>query len=646
MRDPLDILFDCCDAALTALLLDEQTPSAFVEAMRAQTAITGVEGAVRSIGLGRQLSHDTLSSLHRWEFAWHEIAVELAPGEDADEALSRLARMGLLPSRSVYASEKAGLHLARWGFVIVRVPPLVGAFAPLVADRAVRRLCHAGGTVRLPNPVDFRARDVAALAAPVRSVYPPGRPLPRGFSRATAGQGTRVGVIDSGIDDSHPALAGAVIARHDFSGEGSGDHNGHGTHVAGIIAGRFVRPGAPWGVAPGARLIDAKVFGASGAGSTLDIAAAMRWAVDQGANVLNLSLGGPGRTDGKSLLSRLAGAIARDGVMVVVSAGNDGEAGAGTVTAPGDAPEALTVGAVDSYGALAPFSSRGPTELGGKPDIVAPGVEVLSARARGCTRGNGEWVALSGTSMAAPHVAGAAAAVLGWGGPRLQAAKVRDLLLEHAAPGPGGPNDSGRGFLDVTAALVHARPATSQPATVPLGWRTARWSMTAAAGVSLFALVAAAQGWTPAPAVQLLVSAFPVVSAATVVIGDTTMDRWSVEREGCWAYSRDTHQRQLRRKVIGGDSLTKLADWYLTTPDAIANENGLSADSKLRRDDWLSISLHDVRIYLHEVQPGETLLSLARSSAGSPSKWKVRGWNCLPDDTIRAGDTLMLLQPG
>src|SRR5688572_19198036 len=231
------------------------------------------------------------------------------------------------------------------------------------------------------------------------------------------GDGIVVAVLDSGIDYTHPSLGGGigagfkVIAGHDFvtGDDDPMDEHGHGTHVAGIIAGGNdeVR-----GVAPNAKLLAYRVLNEIGEGETSDILAAIEWTIDPNqdgdfsdhADVANMSLGGGGDAD--SPLSQAVDTATQAGVVFCLAAGNT--PGERTIGAPASARLGITVGSSESNDQLALYSSRGPSSPGWdlKPEVVAPGSSILSAGV-----GGGTFVA-SGTSMAAPHVAGAAALLL------------------------------------------------------------------------------------------------------------------------------------------------------------------------------------------------------------------------------------------
>jgi serine protease AprX len=284
---------------------------------------------------------------------------------------------------------------------------------------------------------------------------------------AVSGAGVGVAVVDSGIS-WHPALAGRVVGAVSFvSGDSSTeDAFGHGTHIAGTIAGG--RPAFQTtstyagGVAPGAHLVNVRVLGSEGVGYTSDVIAGIQWAVRHRERyrirVINLSLGHPivepCLTDPLCLTVERAAAA---GVVVVASAGNAGKDEQGrqvlaSVSTPGNAALAITVGALNTWGTVArhddtvtTYSSRGPTkfDLRLKPDVVAPGNKILSLGLRGSTLarrfpsqlvgvGPDSYFVMSGTSMAAAMVSGVAALLLD-GGPTLMVHQVKAALQLSAS---------------------------------------------------------------------------------------------------------------------------------------------------------------------------------------------------------------------
>ncbi|TQJ23238.1 subtilisin family serine protease [Micromonospora sp. A202] len=255
---------------------------------------------------------------------------------------------------------------------------------------------------------------------------------PDAWKAGWTGRGTTVAVLDTGADFTHPDLVGRVADRADFTAEGGDavDHNGHGTHVASTIAGTGAAArGQRRGVAPDAKLVIGKVLDDHGSGADSGIIAGMEWAATR-ADVINMSLGGSDPDDGNDPLSLAVDGLSRStGALFVIAAGNSG----GAISSPGSAASALTVGAVDRNDKLADFSSRGPlvTSNVAKPELVAPGLDIIAARAAGTNLQDPidrYYEAISGTSMASPHVAGAAALLAqrhpDWTGAQLKAALV------------------------------------------------------------------------------------------------------------------------------------------------------------------------------------------------------------------------------
>jgi serine protease AprX len=273
------------------------------------------------------------------------------------------------------------------------------------------------------------------------------------------GAGVTVAVVDSGINDSHPDLwnssetTSRVLYHEDFTGtpttNSAGakyDLYGHGTHVAGIIGGNGYLSGGQYeGVAPGVSLVDLRALDENGAGTDSTVIAAIQEAITlqstYNIRVINLSLGrGIAVSYTQDPLCQAVESAWKSGIVVVVAAGNygrlsvDGSNGFGTITAPGNDPFVVTVGATKSNGSpavsaetLASYSSKGPTTYDHivKPDLVAPGNDVVSLSAPGATLeadfpaelvngtdGNPDYFTLSGTSMATPAVAGTVALML------------------------------------------------------------------------------------------------------------------------------------------------------------------------------------------------------------------------------------------
>ncbi|MDX3355164.1 S8 family serine peptidase [Streptomyces sp. ME01-24h] len=297
---------------------------------------------------------------------------------------------------------------------------------------------------------------------------------PTAWKAGYEGQGVKVAVLDTGVDASHPDLAGRIAEAEDFSGSGNTvDHFGHGTHVAATVGGTgAASSGTRRGVAPKADLLIGKVLGDDGYGSESQVIDGMEWAAGAHARVVNMSLGADMATDGTDSMSQALNALtASTGTLFLVAAGNAGP-GPSTVGSPGAADAALTVGAVDRDDSLASFSSRGPRfgDKAVKPDVTAPGVGIVAARASGTTMGDpvdADYTSASGTSMATPHVAGAAA-LLAQEHPDWTAQQIKDALVSTSRTVPGTKvTEQGGGRIDLAAAIGHVT-ATGGVTLAPL----------------------------------------------------------------------------------------------------------------------------------------------------------------------------------
>ena len=420
--------------------------------------------------------------------------------------------------------------------VLLESPPLARAAGAQAAIAGEQRAFRKELAARLPAAeIGWRYRLVAngfSLSLPsselprlrtlpgVRDVLPAGSYAPQlsatpqqigapalwGQGLDTAGQGVKIGIIDSGIDAGHPffdpagyampagfpkgqerfttakVIVARVFAPKSAAGASarvafSDDDSSHGTHVAGIAAGNPDTPAGGGrrvsGVAPRAYLGNYKVFVATSSGLSPNanspaIVAAIEAAVADGMDVINFSGGEPEIEPSRDIVARALDAAAAAGAVSVVAAGNDyNDFGAGSVSSPANAEGTIAVGAVDVGGSPttrthAEFSSVGPTtiSLRLKPDVAAPGVDVLSSVP------GGGWSEFSGTSMAAPHIAGSAA-LLRQRHPSWSAEQVKSALVQSGVDAlesrdrSAGPRFQGGGVVALVRAdqpLLFARP--------------------------------------------------------------------------------------------------------------------------------------------------------------------------------------------
>ena len=416
---------------------------------------------------------------------------------DARSTLRRLTRLQVEQEQVAgrIADVVPGAQV-RWRYRVV-----LNALSVVVPAGSVGRLEQVDGIVAVHRSSRYRPqldRSPAAIGAP--ALWGPGLP--------TAGQGMKIAIIDDGIDQRHPFFDPAgyamppgfpkgqtayttakVIVARSFPPPSprprfaelpfDPEESEHGMHVAGIAAGNNGTPlplgggrASLSGVAPRAHLGNYRVLTVPTVsnvgldGNSPEIAAAIESAVQDGMDVINLSIGEPEIPPSRDLVVRAIDGAAAAGVVSTVSAGNDFEAfGRGSVSSPGSAGSAITVGATTVNKQLAGFSSAGPTPLSLrlKPEVSAPGVEILSA----APNRRGQWQSLSGTSMAAPHIAGAAAVLLqrhpAWTPAQVKSALVTTGQRARETRGlKASTTREGGGFVDLPRAdtpLLFASPS-------------------------------------------------------------------------------------------------------------------------------------------------------------------------------------------
>ncbi|MBT2227670.1 S8 family serine peptidase [Nonomuraea sp. NEAU-A123] len=287
---------------------------------------------------------------------------------------------------------------------------------------------------------------------------------PEVWAAGLKGEGVKVAVLDTGIDTTHPDVADRITATANFTEEADvQDGHGHGTHVASTIVGTgAASDGKYTGVAPKASLLVGKVLNKAGSGDSSSIIAGMEWAVAQQARVISISAGACCFAGPDPLSEAVDNLSAQSTSLFVIAAGNDYDNR--MIATPGSAASALTVGAVDGEEKLAPFSSKGPVlrDYSLKPDLVAPGVDIVAARAAGTSMGsvvNDKYTGASGTSMATPHVSGAAV-LLAQKHPDWTGAQLKAALVSTAHDDGFGAYEQGSGRVDVARAVRQAVSAS------------------------------------------------------------------------------------------------------------------------------------------------------------------------------------------
>jgi subtilisin family serine protease len=279
----------------------------------------------------------------------------------------------------------------------------------------------------------------------------------------TTGTGIMIAVLDTGVSRSHPDLAGRVLPGYDFHNNdaNAADDNGHGTYVAGVAAADGANGIGIAGLCWACTILPVKVLGAFGNGEDASIAAGIRWAVDQGARIIVMSLGG----DDDTQVMREAVAYARERGALLIAASGNGQADGNAPSYPAAYPEVLAVSATDGSDIVTGFSTTGDFV-----DISAPGVGVWSTAWEG---GRDTYAASNGTSAACPYVGGAAALLLSIR-PELTADQLAGYLTASADDrgAPGRDPENGYGRLNVARALQmaisgEAPPPAPAPAATP-----------------------------------------------------------------------------------------------------------------------------------------------------------------------------------
>jgi len=347
---------------------------------------------------------------------------------------------------------------------------------------------------------------------------------PQGWDISTGSTAVTIAIVDTGVDLSHPELAGKIVDGYDFvnSDITPQDDNGHGTHVAGIAAAIGNNGLGVAGISWGARIMPVKALNSAGTGSFADVAAGIVWATDHGAQVINLSLGGPA----PSLVLQAAVDYAyANGVVVVAAAGNTGSA---SVLYPARYPDVIAVAATDSTNTRSPISNYGP-----EISVAAPGVSVYS------TLPGGNYGTKTGTSMSAGYVSGLVAVMIGvsdaWSPDSIRA----DLENTALDLGSAGRDDFyGYGLIQMDAAIQAERPTftptgttvnSPTPTFIPTSTRTANPTATNApqSNSSPSFIPIPTEAWTPTSTSSPVITDTPLPELAIQVANATNTPTFS-----------------------------------------------------------------------------------------------------------------------
>ncbi|MCX4991127.1 MULTISPECIES: S8 family serine peptidase [unclassified Streptomyces] len=516
-------------------------PARATAAARTVTLVTGDKVTVTDVGGGKKTV-----SVVRPRGATGAVRTQVADGAVTvvpDEALPYL-RAGTLDRRLFDVSE-----LIRQGLTDQKTDelPLIVTYDPKA------RATTPGGAERTRSLPSVRGAAVAAdkgrtfwravtRQEGIGKVWLDGRVkadmaesnaqigTPKAWEAGLTGKGVTVAVLDTGVDTGHPDLAGRVARTKSFiEGQEVADRNGHGTHVTSTVGGSgAASDGAEKGVAPEATLAVGKVLSDQGSGSESQIIAGMEWAArDVRAKVISMSLGSTEASDGTDPMAAAVDTLSKEtGALFVIAAGNTGAPS--SIGSPGAADSALTIGAVDSADEAAYFTSAGPRygDNALKPDLSAPGVDILAARS-GLVDGSGSYTSMSGTSMATPHVAGVAA-LLAEEHPDWTGARLKDALMSTSKQLDASVYQLGSGRVSVPDAIAAKVTATGSADLGFYSWpyednapvaRTVTYTNSSDAAVELtLAAEGAGEGVATLADTRLTVPAHG--SASTTVTGD------------------------------------------------------------------------------------------------------------------------------
>jgi serine protease AprX len=460
--------------------------------------------AFRLLAAGVALSLAAILAVQPQPDASSAIAAKVDPGLAAEAASAPTSTLHVIVKETLPATDDAERLVQALGGTVTYELPIVRGFSALVPASELPDLARSDavglvwgdGEIRMSSSPTSLYNTLAPNTAwrqsirlnQVDSVYD--------------GTGVTVALLDTGVTQSGD-LGNRVVARVDLTPDHDGyDRYGHGTHLAGIIAGTGAASYGQWkGVAPGANLVSVKVAGPDGSTDVSVVIAGLQWVVANrytyNIRVLNLAFG----TDSVQsyTIDPLDYAVEQawfSGILVVASAGNRGPA-ANTINKPGDDPFVLTVGAADNHGTpdqskttVAAFSSWGSPGGFTKPDIIAPGITIVSLRDPGSTidtlypdaRIGDAYFKGTGTSQAAAIVSGVAALMF-QANPYLTPDVAKGVLLKTAYKNGNYGNGAGAGLVDAGSAMQAARnPQGVMPANIGLVPSTGTGSLEASRG--------------------------------------------------------------------------------------------------------------------------------------------------------------------
>ena len=403
--------------------------------------------------------------------------------EDVDTLILELKQTGYLPENIDY---KGNVFLRSLGMVSLSLPPVQSLIVGLEQFKNIALIGDGDAVIKLdPYPVgdNFNPFDMGAFEAVVRTMgidyeslqkYLLSLPVP-----------VKIAVIDSGIDQAHPDLCRQVLAAQDFSAAHLGpvDSSGHGTHVAGILAGYNAKHPVYSGVAPTARLLDAQIMEPQGICTIYSMLNGIGWALETGADILNMSFGRLPSPEEENLLEWQAiNAASRLGVLTCAAAGNEALKVKGPCISHISAcPSAICVAAIDAKFLRAPFSNYGPAyteDISGlKPNLAAPGLGIVSTRSRASSippwKGSPLYASLDGTSMATPIISGLLAMAMGWARARqlpLESSVLKEKLYESCVHPDGKPDyQLGLGVPHLGRFFESLEQLTKRPVSISAG---------------------------------------------------------------------------------------------------------------------------------------------------------------------------------